>query len=194
MTIDGFLTLLALVVAVVAVIPPAMRRAMDFKFGLSERFIILASFVIVLFLEYYDTAKVIFHIPSISLAHTLGITPQSLAFLVVIVSGIYAGAVVRWNRIPSRRMGKLKRLIETLVEAEKFGDTMEILSPYIGMIGNIHADGYEQKGNRRRRECKNVAAASDIIRIIFLSAKLAQYIARSKPYVAVEMLKNTSLK
>jgi hypothetical protein len=193
MTIDGFVTLLALVAAVVAIIPSAMRRAVDLKLGVWERLVVIISFIVVIFLEYYDTAKVLFNIPSFGFATTYHLTPQYLAFVVVLLCGFFVAAVVLWKPIPARRMEKLQRLIETLMEGEQFADTIEILSPYIAAIGNIHAGRYEKQRTRGRHNRKNVTAATDIIRLLFLQPRLVQYIARSKPYVAIEMLKGTFL-
>ena len=151
MTMDGFLTLLALVAAVVAVIPSAMRRAVDLQFGVWQRLVVITGFVVVLFLEYYNTAKVILHLPSFGVATKYHLTPQNLAFGVVLLCGFYIVPVILWKRIPARRMEKLRRLIETLVESEEFGDAIEILSPHIAAIGNIYARRYEQQKARGRR-------------------------------------------
>jgi hypothetical protein len=191
-TIDGFVTLLALVVAVVAVIPSAMRRALDLKFDAWDRFIVIISFIAVIVLEYYETVKVIFHIPSFGFAQKYHLTPPYLAFLVVLLSGFFVAAVVFLKPIPARRMEKLRRLIETLLEDEQFGEAVEILSPYIEMIANIHSDPSRQQSHRQPRTGQNVAASSSIFRLLFLSPKVAQYIARSKPYVAIDMLKQNS--
>jgi hypothetical protein len=67
----------------------------------------------VLFLEYYNAAKVIFHIPPFGVATAYHLTPQYLAFGIVLLCGFYIVPVVLSKPIPARRMAKLRRLIQT---------------------------------------------------------------------------------
>jgi len=59
-TIDGFLTFLALIVAVYAVIPKVSRRTIDVKLGLGARFIVVIAVVVILILELYEPIHTIF--------------------------------------------------------------------------------------------------------------------------------------
>jgi hypothetical protein len=188
MTIDGFLTLVALIVAVVAVIPSAMRRAIALKFGFCEWFVIVAGFLSVLFLEYYDTAKVLLRIPSIIFANRYKITANNFAFLLVILCSMVLFLSTRWKGIQARRMEKLKKLVDTLVEGELFADVIEIIIPNLTMISSIRAK-WRTDDKQTERQRRRAQAVSDIIRTVFLSPRLVDYIARFKPYVAIEMMR-----
>ena len=134
MTIDGFLTFLTLIVGIYAVIPKVSRRTVDVKLGWVARAMVLATFLLLLVLELYEPIREILRLPSIGLRR-LGLRPQNVAFIILVVVGNYVALAIRYGRIPRRRLDKLHRLIEAAIEGEMYADLIDdVLIPNIDWI------------------------------------------------------------
>jgi len=95
---------------------------------------------------------------------------------------LYVGSLISYGSIPRRRLGKLQRLIEAAIEAEMFADLIdEVLARNLAWICATSQD--------KAAKPRDAEVASDIVRITFTSPKLVAFIASSKPYFALTVLK-----
>ena len=242
MTLDGFLTFLTLMAAIYALATPVVKlRA---RFGLAmQRFVALLALAFVLYLEFFPVLGQL--CPA-----TLGracdwlvfpddgfITPPQLAFLVVLIWMVLAWAIYKHSvsQPRTRSLPTLSRLVDNLVYEQRFAEVLELVEPYLPLIGqaahrrlclqSLHdrlavmrsndlalryliydKDAFEREKQRSpfskkvRRWMGNLArlvpaqrqaetAAQDIARVLFRSEDLRRYIATTRPYFAIPLLR-----
>lgn len=238
MTLDGFLTFLTLMAAIYALATPVVKlRA---RFGLAmQRFVALLALAFVLYLELGQPcpATLGYACDWLVFPDNGFITPPQLAFLVVLIWMVLAWVIYKHSvsqpRI--RSLPTLSRLVDNLVCEQRFAEVLELVEPYLPLIGqaarrrlclqSLHdrlavmwsnnpalhyfiydKDAFEREMQRSpfskkvrhwtgilsklvpaQRRVEN--AAQDIARVLFRSEDLRRYIATTRPYFAIRLLR-----
>lgn len=96
MTLDGFLTFIALVVAVYTVVP--RHRQLEFVYRLKWFDFIIAAIALfaVLYLHYYKFFRHV-HLTKPFGMSKLGLNPEKASFLICLVFGLYLIALLRFR-------------------------------------------------------------------------------------------------
>jgi hypothetical protein len=137
---DLLITMLTLVAAVYAVTPRERQLDLSLRIGLVERSILVAGFLGVMYLEFYDFVLVrgwVFKRPWL-----IGINPRNSIYLVML-----AVAVVLWvrlkffTRLTPGNINRFRDLVEELLWSERYGELSTLLQPHLKELFKLyHSD------------------------------------------------------
>jgi hypothetical protein len=139
MTLDGFLTVLTIVLAAYAVMPSVLRL----RIGLRSRALILLSvvcFSIIIVLEFSSlTSKLC--LLNVRACNALDVFPDlswmtkgQAAFLVVMIWLFSASALISRRKLRAGSLPALSRLVSELAYQQKYAELVDLLSPQLGLV------------------------------------------------------------
>lgn len=139
MTLDGFLTFLALLIGALTIVPPVRRLQLQVAMG---SFLLSSAIgtVAVLYFEFFDLVAP--SCPSglgqlcslIELSSTTPVGPQRAAFVVVFIWLAIGLAGAAWPRVHVRAMPMIERLVTKLAETQRFSELVDFIEPGLGKI------------------------------------------------------------
>lgn len=139
MSLDGFLTIIGLAIAVLALLTPVARLTLRLQAG---RQLAMASvaFLIVLYLEFFEVV-------AIPCPDTLGgacrfltfvpeapFTPEMAAFCVVLLWALVAYCVWIWTRPTIGGMTALRKLVDELARQKRVRDLVDLMSSRLNLV------------------------------------------------------------
>lgn len=185
MTIDGLLTFVGLIVALLALATDARRSALMLRPGAT----ILATVIFglaVLYLEFFDVLA-----PScawradICLVLVLGknswIEPSQAAFALVLV---WLGLIVlnlKRTELEPRHMPRLLRLATDLADEKRFSELCRVTQPHLDLIAAT-------AGGKVKASAAQIEAAMMLQRLLYRRPELIRFIALERPAMATRMM------
>ena len=140
MTLDGFLTFLALAVAIYALVPRVTKLRAKLGIVIQAPVAIL-SLLLVLYLEFFQWIGRPCPAPLGSICHWLvfpvddSITPPQVAFLVVLVWLGCAGGIHRFfSRPGAASLRTVSRIVDHLMDEQRFAELLDFVKPYLPLI------------------------------------------------------------
>lgn len=136
MTIDGFLQFLGLIVAVYALLSVVAR----YRFQLHgwrlwiPSLITLAAIVYLLLFDVVGRFCNANWCKPLELSNDSGLTPDKLAFLLVLAWLVYVAAVSKVAHIATRKLPLLASLVDRLVAEKRFAELADFIAPHTPLI------------------------------------------------------------
>ncbi len=215
MTLDGFLTFLALVVAIFALVPRVIKLRARLVLPI-HILIAVVALLLVLYLHFFSLARylcvAIFGGSCEWLPFPTGdlITHKELSFLVVLSWMVLALLIYKFfSRLrASFALPTISRMVNELVYQQRFADIIDLVEPYLPLIDQtarrkliLHPEtqgsAFSKKLRRwvgkiamlipAKRQAEN--AAIDIARLLFRSIDFRDHIVPRRPYFGIPLLK-----
>jgi hypothetical protein len=245
MTLDGFLTFLALAVALWAVIPPVARLRVNLGKVLQLPLALIAL-IAVLYFEFFEALKL--PCPStfgtwcetiIFSSESKSITHAQAAFLAVVTWMFLAGLVYKFVKRGAYSLTSVSNLVDELVYEKKFAELIDFIKPNLPLIDKSISRNFRcqrlhdwiKNFNGQSLEAslqlwiensaensatspklkekiygavklwlsrtsllipsqnRSETAAQDIMRVLYGTDDLSQFIFKMRPYFALELLK-----
>lgn len=186
MSIDGLLTFIGLIVALLALATDARRSALMLRPGAT----LLATVIFglaVLYLELFEVVA-----PTCAwraevcrvlvLGETRWIAPQQAAFVLVMVWLILIVLNLRRTKLMPRHMPRLLRLATDLADEKRYSEVCRVTQPHLKLIART-AGGGMVKATTDQME-----AASTLQRLVYRRPELIRFIALERPAMATQMM------
>lgn len=143
MTPDGFLTFLALIIAVYAVASPVARLRVRLEFRLLQIVATLIAVALTLYLEFFGalmqpcptalgTACRWLTFPADN-----SFTPRDAAFLVVLVWMLVAWLVHSLSKLRPSSLPVLSKLVDELLVEERYAELVKLIEPHLPLIDQV---------------------------------------------------------
>ena len=141
MTLDGFLTFLALVVAIYALIPEVTRLRIKFGFCI-QILVAISAFLLVLYFEFFSVLgrpcltaiepiceRIVF-------TDNSSFTPPQAAFVTVLFWLAAALTIYKFSSWPraSSSLPIMSQIIDNLIYEQRFAEAIKLIEPYIPII------------------------------------------------------------
>ncbi|MGY4396434.1 hypothetical protein ACVWZA_001614 [Sphingomonas sp. UYAg733] len=139
MTLDGFLTFLALLIGALTIVPPVRRLQLQVAMG-SFLLSSIVGTLAVLYFEFFDLVAP--YCPAVlgpvcSIIEVSSVTssgPQRAAFAVVFVWLVIGLVGAAWPRVHVRAMPTIERLVTKLAETHRFSELVDFIEPGLAKI------------------------------------------------------------
>jgi hypothetical protein len=138
-TLDGFLSFLALFIAFYAIVSPVTRLRAQLHFVVQVPLALLAV-SLVLYFEFFDLVRQPCRLPSAEACAWLvfpadgSFTPQQAAFLVVFVWMILAWSLNVLLKPGPRALVAIGNIVQTLLYERRFAELVDFVRPHLGLI------------------------------------------------------------
>ena len=127
MSLDSVFTVLALLIAVIAIIPNYKFKYLMLKSRIIDWIIIVLAVLVVLYLQFYLTFYSWNLTPQLGLYNKFYLTQYNISFIVVFVLGIYVSLRIKFSKIPRRKFYKIRKLINDYSVRHKFNEIIIML-------------------------------------------------------------------
>jgi hypothetical protein len=135
MTIDGLLTLLALLVAVFTVMSRAQRLNIWLKVRLAHILVICLAVIAIIALELYDA---LFKLGWVPCSEAWPLKPNEIAFLGVIIGLPIVAASIHFAALPQSRLNRLRNLIEELMKTDQYTEALSLMETHLDRVAQIY--------------------------------------------------------
>lgn len=157
MTLDGFITLLTLLVAGYTVMTGSQRLKLHLRLGLPEGFLLSSTFLVVCYLQFYPLPEALgFGLP----IKFSGITPKDASFVVIIICAALLFIIFSFKRTRASHILKIRNLTNQLVQERKFSELVDILEDALPAIHQAYRDNFFLPRVRRLVEDPSTIAES----------------------------------
>ena len=126
MSFDSILTFIGIIIAVLALIPRAKLLFIKVKVSWYDISIIILCFLVILYLLFYKSFLVIGLSPGWNL-YRWQITPSNSIFIILLILTCYLFFRINFFSFSIRKINKVERLIDNLMQEEKYNDLIEFL-------------------------------------------------------------------
>lgn len=139
MTLDGFLSFLALFIAFYAIVSPVTRLRAQLHLGVQIPLALLAI-TLVFYFEFFSLVSQPCRLPSTEACAWLvfpkdgSFTPPQAAFLVVFVWIILAWGLNVLLRPGPRSLAAVGKIVQTLLYERRFSELLDFIRPHLGLI------------------------------------------------------------
>jgi len=186
MTIDGFLTFVGLILALLALASDATRR----RLLLHKRSILFGSLLVlplVIHLQLFEVTGRSCVAGPLCDGLVLGggggrLSPDDAAYLVILAWLAFVAWRVWPRRLRPRHLPQLAGLLTALAEEKRFGELCRIAAPELGMVEKV------SEGKDGMASPDHQAAAKAIQRLMHQRPDLVRFIALERPQLAVDMM------
>lgn len=139
MTLDGFLSFLALFIAFYAIVSPVTRLRAQLHLGVQIPLALIAI-TLVLYLEFFSLVSQPCRLPSAEACGWLAFpkdgsfTPPQAAFLVVFIWILLAWSLNALLRPGPRSLVPVGKIVQTLLYEIRFAELLDFIRPHLGLI------------------------------------------------------------
>ncbi len=139
MTLDGFLTFLALIIAAYAIVPSVSRLRLRLRLAWPV-VISLVGFAAVIYFEFFSLLNPLCPYLFGRACRFLNITPESpittaqAAFIVVILWLILVWIALARTTLSAHALPTLSRLVSQLVYEHRYAELVELIEPHVGLL------------------------------------------------------------
>jgi len=134
--VDLLITIFTLVAAIYAVMPRDRQLELRLRVGPADWALLLAGFLFVLYLEFYDfflLRGLVFSRP-----WPRGLTPRNSMYLVMLVVISIVGARIRFSHLTKGKMLKFRELVEELSWKESYGELLTLFQRHVIELFRIY--------------------------------------------------------
>ena len=184
-SIDGFLTFLGLIAALIALAPEATRRGLFLRWQFNLGATVLA-FGVILYLLLFDLIAPACGAGSLCAILELGedrwIDPRDASFLVVLAWFGLVSLGLFWRRpLLTRHLSGLAALAAAFAAEKRFLELSQLIQPHLDLVA-------QAAGDSDPRHAKAHHAAKAIQRLLFERQDLVEFIALERPGLAIAMM------
>lgn len=193
MTIDGFLTFLALIVAVYAVMPRDLRLNIWLKVRPAYLGLLILAFMAVNALELYGPLQSHGWVPDPT---HWALRPGDLAYLVVLGSIFIFAVLVRVTPLAQGKLNTLRDLVAELSSKDQYTELLSLLDAHLDRIAKIYeGDTLAARSRKWLDACdiwlpfpdQSQQLVEEIFRDTFLRPECVRALAQLKPYFALRI-------
>lgn len=193
MTIDGFLTFLALIVAVYAVMPRDLRLNIWLKVRPTHVGLMLLAFLAVNVLELYGPLLSHDWVPDP--AHW-ALKPSDLAYLIVLGSIFIFVVLIRVTPLAPGKLNTLRDLVAELSSKGQYAELLSLLEAHLDRIARIYeGDTLAARLRKWLNACDiwlpfpdvSQQLVEEIFRDTLLRPECVRALAQLKPYIALKV-------
>lgn len=130
MTIDSFIQIAALIVAIYALVPRARQLELRIRIGVLEILIEIIYVLAILYLLFYDTFLKLGLAPQWRLKDALDITPATATFPVTVLFLLFFFWRFQRRTIPRKSINKFQELAEELLQRGDYPELISLLDRY----------------------------------------------------------------
>jgi hypothetical protein len=140
MNLDSLITVVSLLVAAYAIVPRVRKLEFRLKFGLLGWVAVLASSSLILYLQYYQTFRILGLTPSLNLARWK-LTTDNMSFLVLTCAGSFLGVYLSLQRLSRRRIYKFRDFASELSYEKRYAELFSLVKRNLTSLARVyHAD------------------------------------------------------
>lgn len=139
MSLDGFLTLLAIFIAIYTVASPVER--LRFRLNIEiQRLIALLAIVFILYFEFFSLVSQPCYLPSndacawLTFPRDGSFTPPQAAFLVAFAWIILACGITLFRKPRRNSLTLMRKMVEALLYGRRFPELVDFIQPNLGLI------------------------------------------------------------
>jgi len=162
-TIDGFLTFLALLVAVFTVMSRAQRLNFVLKIRLVHILVIVLAFIVIIVLEFYDS---LFKLGWVSCSAAWPLKPNEFAFLCLLVSGPLVAVCVHKASLPQNKLHLFRDLVEELMKTDQYVEALTLMETHLDRLVQIYHADFLMPKIRKRLESFNPNHGTSIEKVL----------------------------
>ncbi|CAM3121531.1 hypothetical protein EJ082_15115 [Brevundimonas diminuta] len=186
MSIDGLLTFVGLIVALLALATDARRSALMLRLGTTVTITVVLGLA-VLYLELFDVLAPACEWRAdacqlLVLGDDRWLSPEQGAFLLVLVWIGLIALNLRRGTLKPRHLPRLLALATALAEDKRFSEICRVTQPHLGLIATT-ANGKSKGASAAQQD-----ASITLQRLLYRRPDLTRFIALERPVVAVEMM------
>lgn len=149
MTLDGVLTLAALLVAVYAILPRSRTLELRLLLSTFEWLVIGVAAAGIFYFEFFSFFASIGFIPHLGLMQRYGLSPQSISFLIVFFASTVLFFEVRTKKLSPNRSEAFRDLLEELISEKKHPEVIFLFERHLDrLIKLLRADFAMQRIKR----------------------------------------------
>ncbi|MFU8886623.1 MAG: hypothetical protein ACNA8O_14345 [Cyanobacteriota bacterium] len=192
---DTLLTLLGLLIAAYAVLP--VERQLDLKLRLKSVDWLVAgtALFLVLYIQFYPVLSSLRIAPYLG-RWRWGFDKENASLLIVLGSFIFIFLRAQRARVQASSIKTFRTLIERLISEGKYSSGLFLLEQHLEALFRIYIGENSQGNFRRHRPSSRLQIASsndsetaqDVVRRCLLNEQFVSYLAKARPYFALEVL------
>lgn len=141
MNLDSLITVAGLFLAVYAVIPRVRRLEISLRFGKLGWLILFASLFLILFLQFYDTFRILGIGPDIDFDQW-GMTPNKASFIVFLISSMVLVLYLRMKKLSRSNLFKFRDYIFELSRENRYQELFSLIERNIEQLAKIYKDNF----------------------------------------------------
>ncbi len=130
MTIDSFIQIVALIVAIYALVPRARQLELRIRIGFWESLIGIIYFLATIYLLFYDTFLKIGVAPEWPFEDTLAITPGIASFWITFLFVIFLWWRFQIKVLPRKSVFRFQELAEEFLQRGEYSELITLLDRY----------------------------------------------------------------
>lgn len=138
MTPDGFLTFLALLVAIYTVASPVSKLRVRLEIGFLQAILAISAVGLALYFEFFDALKQSCNLGVackwVTLPADSSFTPEHAAFLVVLGWMIAAWLIHNLTKVGASSLPVLSKLVDELLLEERYSELLVLVDPHLALI------------------------------------------------------------
>jgi hypothetical protein len=162
MTIDGFLTLLSLIVAVFAVIPRFRQLEVKLHIRWWDLLLLAFWFLSLLYLQFYNSFIKLGLTPSLGLYQKFALTSDKVAYLLSLTVILYLIIILNFRSIGRGSIKRFQDLISELISDQKWAELFSVIEKRLPQIYKLYSGNFLISKIRRLLNPKEVSAYSHI--------------------------------
>lgn len=177
--------------AIYAIVPRDRQLDLQLRLDLLDLFVLVAGSLAVLYLQFYDFFEIRGFV--FARAWPSGVTPVNTTYLVLLGMMLWLAFRMTFTRLTLRKLDKFRLLLEELYWSEAFGELFRLLQKYRTQLFDIYnrrtfRSRYPMTARLSRSHERGPEIVQEIIRTLFVSPKFVASLARTRPYLALDIL------
>jgi hypothetical protein len=137
MNLESLVTVASLIAAVYAIIPRARRLEISFRFGFFGWVIIVGGFLSVVYLQFYQTFKILGLTPDLNLARW-GINQNNASFIVLLCTTLTLYIYILLRSLSRSNIEKFWELVLELSQERQYAELFYLTQKYIDRIESLY--------------------------------------------------------
>jgi hypothetical protein len=181
----------SLFAAIYAIIPRDRQLDLQLRFSSVDLLVLIPGSLTIVYLQFYD----FFETRGVTFARPwpIGITPSNTTYLVLLGMAIWLAFRVKFASLTAPKLANFRLLLEELYWADAFGELFSLLRKHRLRLFDIyyHRTFFLRHPMLRRLSPaveRGALDAQETICTIFLLPKFTASLARTRPYLAIDIL------
>lgn len=137
MNLDSLITVISLLVAVYAVVPRVRKLEFRLKFGFFGWLLITTALGLILYLQFYQTFRVLGLTPELNLARWR-LTTNNFSFLVLVSCAISVFTYLSLQKLSRRRVFKFREFVSELARERRYAELFSLVERNLSSLDRIY--------------------------------------------------------
>ena len=137
MSLDSLLTIVGILIAVYAILPRVRKLELQLKFNIISFCILFLALIAIIYLQFYQTSRVIGITPSLNLARWK-ITPENASFLIIFFTTLIFILFLKCRGLNRNNIDKFRKLIEEITREKRYSELATLLDNHLVNLDRIY--------------------------------------------------------